>query len=161
MAAPYDHTPDAEREQSQLSGFVVNETGALNPVAEGKIGVAAMTPDRKIKFILSEYSGAASPARAALTTTSEVVLVAAPGAGLFVTVTDMTGSNDGATKSRLDLKEGAGGTVRYSYVMAANGGGFAHGALGTAWRLPENTALVVQQTAAGNSYVTVNYRVGA
>ena len=100
----------------------------------------------------------APPARVALTNATEQTLVVAPGAGLAIHVTDMTGSNEQAVLTRVDLKEGAGGTIRYSYVMAPRGGGFAQ-SLRSEWILPANTALVVQQTAMGTAYVTVNYYV--
>jgi len=99
-----------------------------------------------------------APVRLALTNAAEQTLLPAPGAGVALCVTDLTGSNAGSLVSRLDLKEGLGGTVRYSYVMAPRGGGFVN-PLREPWRLPANTALVVQQTSAVDSFVTANHYV--
>lgn len=101
----------------------------------------------------------AAPAHAALTTTAETTLVAAPGSGLFIYVVDMTGSNGGSQRTVLSLKEGSGGTVRYQWMMAPNGGGFAH-SMNLPWKLPENTALVTaSSTAVSSAFVTVNYYI--
>lgn len=102
----------------------------------------------------------AAVARVALTDTSEQTLVAAPvaGSGKRIYVYYATGGNAGASVSTVDLKEGAGGTKQFSHPMGANGGGFTE-PLPFSWALPVETALVVQQSAAVVSYVTVQYRV--
>jgi hypothetical protein len=104
------------------------------------------------------YSGAISlsPARVALSNTIEQTLIASPGVGQSLYVTDLHGSNEGNSNARIDMKEGAGGTIRYSFAVARNGGGFCSNLRAT-WKLPSDTALVVQQSVSTASYVTVNY----
>jgi hypothetical protein len=94
-------------------------------------------------------------ARVALTDTNAAELVAAPAVGR-IKVHSMTGSNAGNTLSTVDLKDGT--TAKFSYAMAANGGGFAM-PLRSGWLLTAATALNVVQSAAVASYVTVEYEV--
>lgn len=107
--------------------------------------------------VVTAHNDSAAPARIALTNTTEQTLIAAPGPGLSLYVMAMAGSNDGGSRTLIDLKEGAGGTIRYTFCLAPRGGGFAHANF--LWKLPANTALRVQQNSAQDSYVTVNYRV--
>lgn len=100
--------------------------------------------------------GGALVARAALVDTSSQTLVAAPSGGKSIYIYHLAGSNEGASLTRLDVKEGA--TVKWSFAMAAGGGGFGQ-PLHRAWKLPADTALVVQQSAAVNAFVTVVYEV--
>lgn len=100
--------------------------------------------------------GSWTVARVALTDTTQQELVAAGGAGTNIYVAGMFGSNAGASLSTVDLKEAT--TAKFTFSMSANGGGFAC-PLTACWKLPANTALNVQQSAAVASYVTVVYRV--
>jgi hypothetical protein len=56
----------------------------------------------------------------------------------------------------VDIKEGT--TVKWSFALAPGGGGFGQ-PLVRAWKLPADTALTVQQSAAVASYVTCLYEV--
>jgi hypothetical protein len=100
--------------------------------------------------------GGATAARVNLTDTSQQTLVAAPTGGQSIYVYHLAGSNEGGSLTRIDVKEAS--TVRWSFALAASGGGFAQ-PLARAWKLPANTALTVQQSAAVSSYVTVIYEV--
>ena len=49
---------------------------------------------------------------------------------------------------RIDMKDGAAGTVRKTMWLAASGGGFVTATQPWQWQLPANTALVVQLSAS-------------
>lgn len=100
-----------------------------------------------------------APAYLSIATATATSLVAAPGAGLSIYVTDMEGSNSSGVATRADWTEGVAGTVRYSRFMAASGGGFVTN-LKTPWKLPANTALGVTQSAANQGYYSANYYIG-
>lgn len=103
---------------------------------------------------------ASTPAYLSVSTASNTQVIAAPGAGLSIYVTDMEGSNAGASTTTVTFYEGAGTTARYSRVMAATGGGFVTN-LNSPWKLPANTALSLTQSAANQGYYTVNYYTAA
>ena len=92
------------------------------------------------------YPDPDSPDTVTLTTTTQTDLKAAPGAGKFLHVTHLTASNTSSTAVRLDVKDGT--TVKYSHMLAADGGGFViqFGEFG--WKLADNAALKVQLSAA-------------
>jgi hypothetical protein len=100
--------------------------------------------------------GGATVARVALTDTSQQTLVAAPTGGKSIYVYGLFGSNAGGSLSTIDVKEGT--TAKFSFAAAANGGGFAC-PLSRAWKLPADTALTVQQSAAVNSFASAIYEV--
>jgi hypothetical protein len=58
-----------------------------------------------------------------LTTTTETTLLAAGGAGVFNDVTAIIVSNTSGTAVRVDFRDATAGTVRFSLMIAANGGG--------------------------------------
>ena len=97
-----------------------------------------------------------TPARVALTDTSQQTLVAAPPAGYCIVVHDLCGSNEGGSLSRVDVKDG--GSAKFSFAMAANGGGFTK-PFPRPWKLTAATALNVQQSAAVNSFLSCIYEV--
>ena len=144
------------------SGFPVKIGGRASattpvPVTTGQ-RVNAWLDNLGRMVVVDHHASPEPPARIVLSNDSEQTLIPAPGSGLAICVTDMTGSNDHTVKTRVDLKEGLAGIIRYTYVMAPGGGGFAH-SLKSTWTLPEDTALVVKQTVNGPAYVTVNYGI--
>lgn len=58
-----------------------------------------------------------------LTTTTETTLIAAGAAGVFHDLTAIIVSNTSGTAVRVDFRDTTGGTVRFSLMVAANGGG--------------------------------------
>lgn len=90
--------------------------------------------------------------------TAAATLIAAPGAGLSIYVTDMEGSNSGATGTLHSLFEGTG-SLRFARFAAASGGGYVTN-LRTPWKLPANTAVGYSSSAAStSSYLSVAYFV--
>lgn len=83
-------------------------------------------------------AGTHGPNTATLTAVTDAALVAAPGAGQSIYVTGISASNTSATKSRLDVKDGT--TIRYSMMLAADGGGFVDH-FDPPWKITANTAL--------------------
>lgn len=96
-------------------------------------------------------------ARVALTDANQQTLIAAPTGGASIYVYMITGSNSGASLSTVDLKDGT--TAKFSYAMAALGGGFGQPLGVKPWKLAAGAALNVQQSAAVASYVSVIYEV--
>lgn len=89
---------------------------------------------------------------------TNATFIAAPAAGLSIYVTDMEGSNEGATSTRLSFMEGATTTPTYARFMASAGGGFVTN-LKTPWKLPAATALSYQVSAATTWHATINFYV--
>lgn len=76
---------------------------------------------------------------ATLTTTSNVSVIAAPGAGSRNYITSVSGSNtDAASDVRVDIKNGT--TIFVSFFCAAGGGGFSH-SMPAPKRLDDNAVL--------------------
>jgi len=93
-----------------------------------------------------------------LTTTSDVALVAAPGASLSVYVTGVSASNGSATLTRVDLKDGT--TIRQSMYLAASGGGFV-ASFNPPWKITANTAFNgALSVGVTDVRATVHYFVG-
>lgn len=143
----YEGQPALAPSAANIGTVNVNPTGGttVTPVA----GVAAaQTPPA---------SGGTGVVNLTITAiTAAASLIAAPGAGLSIYVTDMEGSNSGATGTLLSLFEGTTG-LRYARFMAASGGGFVTN-LATPWKLPANTAVGYANSAATTSaYLSVNY----
>lgn len=83
-------------------------------------------------------TGTHGPNTSTLTTTSDVALVAAPGASLSVYVASVDCSNTSATLTRVDLKDGT--TIRAAFAVAASGGGFVR-EFNPPWKITANTAV--------------------
>lgn len=82
-----------------------------------------------------------SPATLTITaSTTDTQVITAPGAGLSIWVVSIQAGNTSGTYTRLDLKEGSGGTVKKTMPLAASGGGYT-ATLGVPWKLAANTAL--------------------
>lgn len=126
-----------------------------------------LTSDNSLRYytgsawqIVGTAMPSSTPAYLSVSTATNTQVIAAPGAGLSIYVTDMEGSNAAASATTVTFYEGAGTTARYSRVMAAGGGGFVTN-LNSPWKLPANTALSLTQSAANQGYYTVNYYVAA
>lgn len=93
-----------------------------------------------------------SPATVSVTTTN-VEILAAPGASLSLYIKRLLVTNRAATENVLSLKEGSGGTIRTTLNCAADGGGAVidYGTVG--WKIAANTAL---NADAGASSIDVN-----
>ena len=96
-------------------------------------------------------------ARVALTDANQQELIAAPTGGAAIYVYEIAGSSAGASLSTVDLKDGT--TKKWSFAMAANGGGFGLPLTPKPWKLAAGAALNVQQSAAVVSYVSCIYEV--
>ena len=79
-------------------------------------------------------------------------LLAAPGAGKAIYITDINFTNEGAANT-VQLLDGSGGTAIFSQYMAANASVTI--ALNTPIKLTANTALCVTTTAADHAIVDV------
>jgi len=58
-----------------------------------------------------------------LSSTTETTLIAAGGAGVFRDLVLLMPSNTSGTKVRVDIRDSTGGTIRWSFEVAADGGG--------------------------------------
>lgn len=134
------NTPDVTDRAARLLGVT---TPSLTPTAtigaaSGNIGAPYYETNTVIKAAAS--------------------VIASPGAGLSIYVTDMAGSNEGATASAIVFSEGAATPVRYRRLMSVSGGGFVMN-LKTPWKLPANTALWAAVTVATTWNFTINYYI--
>lgn len=80
--------------------------------------------------------------------TGDATFIAAPGGGQSLYICSIIASNGGATLSRLILKEGAGGTVKWEAWLAVNGTSIATWYPTRPWKLPANVALTADISAA-------------
>lgn len=104
-------------------------------------------------------SATRGPTTTTLTLTTNVELVAEPGAAHAIYVTRIKAGNSSATLVRLDIVEGGtvggvDGTVVDSQPLAANGGGYRDDFV-PAYQLPANTRLCAR-LSAGVTDVRVN-----
>ena len=83
-------------------------------------------------------SATRGPSYVTLTTTSNVAIVAAPGAGQSIYVTEIMAGNASAVLTKLLLKDGT--STKMQQVLAASGGGFVF-KFDPAWKITANTAL--------------------
>lgn len=91
-----------------------------------------------------------------ITTTGDNAIVAAPGAGQSIYVTNIFLSNDGTSKVTCNVKDGT--TTRMTANMAADGGGVNRD-FNPPWKLTANTALNAALSATGDVDVNVHYFV--
>jgi hypothetical protein len=75
------------------------------------------------------------------------VVIAAPPAGLALTIRKGSVHNRAASETVVSLREGAGGTIRWTANLAADGGGSLID-FEDSWQLPEATALVADVSQA-------------
>jgi len=100
-----------------------------------------------------------SPDTVTLTTTTQTSLKAAPGAGSSNYVLLLTASNHSGTKVRLDVKDGT--TVKFSHMLAADGGGYVMHFQPRGWKLADNAILNVELgTAVTDVRITAHVYVG-
>lgn len=98
------------------------------------------------------------PARAALTSGTETTVIPLRGGKKIIAV-GLSGTNqDAALTTRVDFRDGTGGTIIYSFVMSPNGGGFTHQPF-RGWKLTVGNNLTAQLSVAVNAFVTVEYFV--
>lgn len=97
---------------------------------------------------------------ATLTLDTDAQIIAAPSdTRLSIYVCSALASNGSATLTRLDLKEGSGGTIKFSQHLAANGGGYAK-TWKSYWKLPAGVALFGDLgTAVTDVRVNIEYFV--
>ena len=100
-----------------------------------------------------------TPVTVTLTTNTDTQIIAAPGAG-SIYVINVSAGNTSATLTRLDLREGPAGTIRYSMVLAASGGGFVKTFWPRPWMLPATTAFTgILSIAVTDVRINVDYYV--
>jgi hypothetical protein len=77
-----------------------------------------------------------------------VSVIAAPGAGVSLHICKGSVHNSAAAEQIVSLREGTAGTIRWTVNLAADGGGslFDFGSRG--WKLPANTALIMDAASA-------------
>jgi hypothetical protein len=112
-------------------------------------------------FPVGPVSATHGPATFNPTTTAAFTAIVAPGGGLAIYVTSIAAWNQSATATRLDAKDGAGGTVRFSARLAGvDGGGFVH-AFDPPWELTAATLMELKLSVAADVLVEVNFYVKA
>lgn len=117
---------------------------AVQAAVEGPITVTQTTSTSLLFFPYAAPS-AAIDGFATLTATGDNALIAAGGAGTRAYITSIAATNTSGSGVRIDLKDGS--TVKHSFYLAPNGGGFSHIFL-YPWRLSDNTALNVAISGA-------------
>ncbi len=93
---------------------------------------------------------------AALTNTE---MLAAPGAGKAIYITDIHLSNEGGAANQISVLDGSGGAAMFNHYFAANQGITA--SFRTPMVLTANTALCVTTTAADHAIIEVGGYVEA
>jgi hypothetical protein len=107
------------------------------------------------QFPIALASATHGPLSTTITDTSEHSVIASPGAGLALYVTQISLWNSSSVFTVMAAKEGAGGTTRLDAALAATpGAGFVK-EYDPPWQLPEATTLTMQATVAVSS-VLVN-----
>lgn len=128
--------------------------------------VATVTSDNRLRVLSDPHAtpalisgGARGPKTVNVTASGDTTLVAAPGAGLSIYVMALTAFNAGGVNNPLlKFKEGAAGTNAIT-INLANGPAIGTVECPIPWKLPENTALVVNASATNNCWVNIQYYV--
>ena len=162
---------DIRNADSRIQGTVASgTTDADNPV---KIGVlasdvepTAVTAGKRInswgdlygRSIIAEWSTLnLAPVVVTLTDNSDTSMISAPGGSNAIYVCSVLVTNSSSTLTRVDLKDGSGGTVHITGVAAASGGGFIWRGV-RPWRLTNATALFgFLSVAVTDIRITVEY----
>lgn len=87
------------------------------------------------------------------------VVVAAPGASLFLVIRKGSVHNYSTSENTCVLREGAAGTSRWSGNLAADGGGSLFDFGPNGWKLPAATALVADIGAASVDVNVTDYSI--
>ena len=110
---------------------------------------------------LSVWPLPSGPVTLTLTTNTDAQLIAAPGALLSLYILVVSASNTSLVLTRLDLREGPAGTIKYSMGLAVSGGGFIK-RFEPWWKLPANTAFTgILGTAVTDVRVNIDYFIQA
>ena len=143
-----------------VNGAVAVTMDGTDPLAVSAEGDAAALRSDPNRILLvnqthPRYFRAAADYASAQTNTS---VVAAPGAGLSLWITDIIISN-GATAGNITLLDGSGGSLLFEIYPAANGG-VAH-SFRNPIKLTANTALVITSSTVTTHAVTVTGYIAA
>lgn len=131
-------------------------------VLDGKVVDSWADPSGRQVSILNYPANVASetqgPISVNATSLGDTTVISAPGVGLSIYVTCVLLSNNGTAKIRVALKEGSAGSTRWRATLAADGGGFVS-EFNPPWKLPGNTALVINLSAAGDVDCNIHFFV--
>jgi hypothetical protein len=142
-----------------ISGIAVATDGTDPTVVSAEGDVAALRTDLQRILLVNQThprgTTVSADYAAAQTNTS---VIAAPGAGLSIYITDITISN-GATAGNITLLDGSGGTVRFEIYPAINGG--VDKQLRQPIKLTANTALCITSTTVTTHSIFIGYYIAA
>jgi hypothetical protein len=88
-------------------------------------------------------------------------IVATPGAGLSIYVTSIRAQNNNTTPALLSIFDATGPLHTEVFVMAGVQGAGVEAKFDPPWEIGDNDAVSAQQTAAADSYGTINGYVAA
>lgn len=145
--------------QAAIAGIVDDVATAV--AAEGFPVLARMTPYRALHMnlrdqggneIVPEYLKEYQTASVSITSIGDSTIVAAPGAGLSILVKRITLSTTSAASINPFLREGVGGVVKKRWLTTTTFNFTEE----SNWKLPANTALVINLAVAVATGVAVN-----
>lgn len=152
-AAPWDLTSGWGKIQGAAASGAVN---AGNPVKQGLTVLGSLiTPeadtdainaagDKQGRTLVTGVTrGLEVENNITLSTTTETTLLSAGASGIFNDLTLLVLSNTSDTKTRVDIRDATGGTVRLSVSLAASGGGAV---------IPWSALNPKRQTTAANNW---------
>jgi len=103
----------------------------------------------------------AIPITLRVTTSGNTDLIPSPGADDALTIKGFHFSNNNSSKVTVSLRAGSGAPLKFSTVLAANGGNLDKNLNGRYWRLPLGAELFVNLSGTSDVYVTVEYESSA
>jgi hypothetical protein len=164
-ALTHDATEDYDTGQHGLILLGKRQDTVAPIAANGKLQPLQVNDRGEVKVSQPVYpaepsAGTRGPVCVNATSSGTTEIIAAPGSGVSIYVISAVLSNAGSSKIRAGLRAGTGGTDRLRAMLAADGGG-AREQWTPAWKLPANTALVVNLGAAGDVEVSVHFYTAA
>lgn len=145
----------------------INNISAAVVLAAGSNNIGTINGISATVTVVSAYpralpSASHGPKVVTLSTSSNVALAAAPGAGLSVYVTSMVVTNGSSSLTRFDAFPGTNSaTPEVCAYLAASGGGFTH-TFDPPYKVSANAALNARvKPNASQVIVTLNFVVGA
>lgn len=94
----------------------------------------------------------------AITSAGQTTVISAPAAGTHLRIKYLAASNSGATSTKIGFENGAAGLTVFESFLPQNGI-FAHNLAPDYWDLSSATALILNSSAAGNVYWTIEYEL--
>jgi hypothetical protein len=160
-----DYTHDAALTVASTAGPVLVARASENepPAVSADNDAVLVWADRLGRLVtVSGHPNPETPIAQAATASGNTTVIASPGASLSLYIRKGSVHNAGSANVTVSLQEGASGATRWAAELAGEGGGSLFDFGDRGWKLPANTFLNVNLSAAGDVRVNItDYYISA